>query len=150
VHTEHLQNVRIINVIAGWLVALAVTSLLLIALVAIGIVPRDTAGSGGIGGIIAQLAGFATGGYFAAFRSLRAPLLHGVAIGMTSLVAAAGLTAISALFFPGAQWASIGAGYVVVFLLTQMVAAALGALVGYNIAVRGRPGLGEPDVPAGA
>jgi hypothetical protein len=148
VHTEHLQNVRLINVLAGWLIALAVTSLLLLALVAVGIVPRDTTGTGGFGGLLAQLAGFAVGGYTTAFRTLRAPILHGVAIGVTSLIAAVGLTAISAVFFPGVQWSALSPGYVVVFLLVQMIAAVLGALLGYNMAIRGKPGLTEPDVPS--
>lgn len=39
-HTEHLQNVHTARVLAGWLVAIAVTSLIILALIGLGQIGR--------------------------------------------------------------------------------------------------------------
>jgi hypothetical protein len=129
-HTEHLQNVSVVRVIVGWLVSVAVASLVLFALVAIGIVPPDATGTGGVGGLLALAVGFGAGGYVTGFGALRAPILHGVAIGLTSLVAAIGLSVLSAALFPGASWSALPPFLMSALLFTQVAAAVLGALLG--------------------
>jgi hypothetical protein len=146
-HTEHLANVRPGRVGAAWLVAVATTSLLLFAFVAAGLVPPDGTGTGGPGVFAAQALGFAAGGFFAGIRGVSAPILHGVALGLVSLLVAALLSGLSAAVAPGTQAAVYLSLTAVASLATQIAAAVIGALVGYNIAVRGRPGLGEPEPP---
>ncbi len=145
-HTEHLRNVGVVRVVVGWLIAVAVTSLLLLALLGVGLVSPQ-AGTGSWGGVLALVIGFACGGFVVAIRALRAPILHGIAIGITSLVAASAFASINGIITPGTRWTELRASAVVLLVMAQFVAAVVGALIGYNIAVRGKPGLGEPDLP---
>lgn len=143
-HTEHLQNVRYGWVVAGWLVAIAATSLVVFIFEASGFV-----GTGGtrdsIASLIAVVAGFAAGGFFAGFRARRAPVLHGIGIGLASLVAWVLVNLIAATLLDAIGWESVSAGFAVGLVLMQVVAAVVGALLGYNLATRGKPGLGEHE-----
>jgi hypothetical protein len=61
-HTEHLNNVRAGRVAFGWFISAAVTSLVVIAMIAAGVLSRD--GLGGTGwGLLAIAAGFFAGGW---------------------------------------------------------------------------------------
>lgn len=144
-HTEHLRNVGIVRVIVGWLIAVSVASLLMLALLGFGIAPPDS--TGGWAGFLAMAVGFGAGGFAVGFRALRAPILHGIAIGLTSLVAASAFAAINALMSPGTRWTDMRPSAVILLVFGQFAAAVVGALMGYNVAIRGRPGLGEPDAP---
>jgi hypothetical protein len=66
-------------------------------------------------------------------------------MGLMSLVAWAGLNAVASLLFPGVVWEALTPGLAVALLLIQIVAAVLGALMGYNLATRGKPGLTEHE-----
>jgi hypothetical protein len=48
---------------------------------------------------------------------------------------------------PVTRWADLSANDVILLVLAQFAAAVIGALLGCNLAVRGKPGLGEPDLP---
>ena len=140
--TEHLQNVHLGWVTAGWLIAAAVTSLVVIAYAAIGIVGPD--GSMGTGwSLLAVLVGFYVGGMFTGFRSIDAPILHGVAIGVFSLVAWLVLNLVVTAIVAGAQWQALTPTGTAAVLLLQMAAAVAGAWTGHTIAVRGGPDLSE-------
>ncbi|HEX2094543.1 MAG TPA: hypothetical protein VHG28_19215, partial [Longimicrobiaceae bacterium] len=106
-HTEHLQNVRPSWVAFGWFAAAAVTGLALVALSALGIL-HPTADSGGVWVLLAVLVGFFSGGWLVGWRTGEAPVLHGVGIGLFSLVVwfASNLLA-SALGF--AEWTGLNA-----------------------------------------
>lgn len=143
-HTEHLQNVRATRVAAGWLVAVAVTSLA--ALVAVGFQLVDAAAQFSTTWSLATvIVGFFAGGFFAGFRAIQAPILHGIAIGLASLVVWVVVNAIASVAFGALEWAGLTAGLAVALVLAQMVAAVIGALMGYNIALRGKPGLSEHE-----
>lgn len=145
-HTEHLNNVGFVRVIVGWLIAVAVASLLMLAVIGFGVISPD-ATTGGWAGMLIMVLGFGMGGFFAGFRALRAPILHGIAIGLTSLVAAAAFAFLNDLVSPDTRWTDLRASAVILLVFAQFASAVIGALVGYNLAVRGKPGLGEPDVP---
>lgn len=146
-HTEHLQNVRYGWVIAGWLVAIAVVSIVVFIFEASGFVegggPRDALAS-----LIAVIAGFAAGGFFAGFRALEAPILHGIGIGLMSLVAWVVVNLVAATVLDLAGWQSLTPAFAVGLVLVQVVAAVVGALLGYNVATRGKPGLSEHEPEA--
>ena len=145
-HTEHLQNVRIGRVLGGWLVSIAIVSLAMLAAVGVTSILRPGESDiGAVSSLIAVVVGFWLGGFTTGFRALQAPILHGVAIGLTSLVAAAGLNAVMSLLRGHAMLAGVTPGLTVALLLAQITAAVLGALVGYNVALRGRPSLGEHE-----
>lgn len=145
-HTEHLQNVSIRRVVAGWLVAIAVASLVAMSLLGAGIMDDDTTAANTRWSMVAIAAGFFAGGFFAGFRALQAPVLHAGGIAVTSLAAWVLLNALSTLAFAGRwQWQAMTPEFAIGVLMVQLVAAVLGALIGYNMAVRGRPGLREHE-----
>ena len=140
-HTEHLQNVRLTRVIAGWLVAIAISSLLVFMLLAAGFLDGDSGDSWWSALVV--LIGFWAGGFFAGFRAMQAAILHGIAIGLTSLIVWFVLNVAATLFVPDFRWASLTPRLAIGLLLAQMTAAVIGALMGYNTATRGRPSLEE-------
>jgi hypothetical protein len=127
-HTEHLQNVRWGRVAAGWLVAIAATSVIVFGFVLVGLMgesaPRDT-----VWAITAVAAGFLVGGWFTGSGSLEAPILHGVAMGLMSLVVWVGLNLIMVIAFRGATWEALTAGATASVILTQIVAAIAGCWI---------------------
>lgn len=135
--TEHLQNVHAGWVAAGWLVAAAVTSLVLIALAGIGVVEEGGIISAGWT-ILAVLIGFYIGGMFTGFLSMDAPILHGIAIGIFSLVAWLVLNLL-ATSFGGGSWQGLSPTATAALLLLQLAAAVGGAWTGHVIATRGGP-----------
>jgi hypothetical protein len=84
-HTEHLQNVRPSWVAFGWFAAAAVAGLALVGLSVVGIL-HPTADSGGLWVLLAVLVGFFFGGWLVGWRTGSAPVLHGVGIGLFSLI----------------------------------------------------------------
>lgn len=140
-HTEHLNNVGIGPVLMGWFIAVAIASLLLLTLLGFG-----SGDSLDWGPALAVVAGFLAGGFACGFRALRAPVLHGIAIGLVSVLAATALALVGDLIGP-ARWSDLGANAVIILVMAQFAAAVIGSLLGYNVAVRGKPGLGEPDLP---
>jgi predicted acyltransferase len=141
-HTEHLQNVRYGWVIAGWLVAIAVTSLVVFMFEASGFV-GETGARDNIASLVSVLAGFMAGGFFAGFRARRAPVLHGIGIGLTSLVAWVLVNLIASALLDTVGWSALTPGVAVGLVLMQVVAAIVGALLGYNLVTEGKPGLSE-------
>ena len=143
-HTEHLQNVRYGWVIAGWLVAIAATSLVVFIFEASGFV-GETGTQDNIASLVSVLAGFIAGGFFAGFRARRAPVLHGIGIGLTSLVAWVVVNLIASTLLDAVGWSGLTAGLALGLVLLQVVAAIVGALLGYNLATEGKPGLTEHE-----
>ena len=141
-HTEHLQNVKLSRVLSGWLVACAVSALSIFAITAMGWFDPDT-GAGALWSGTAVLIGFWAGGYATGFRAMQAPVLHGVAIGLCTLLIWFALNLIATLFFPSAGWEALTPALAVGILLVQIAAAVVGALMGYNMALKGRPTLEE-------
>lgn len=144
-HTEHLQNVTIGRVVGGWLVAIAMTSLAIFVLLGSGMMSDEPDATNTWWSVVAVAAGFFAGGFFTGFRALQAPVLHAAGIGIVSLAAWAVLNALAAMLLPDWSWPSLTPDLAVGLLLTQLLAAIVGALIGYNIALRGRPGLAEHE-----
>jgi hypothetical protein len=143
-HTEHLQNVRAGSVLAGWLVAAAVTSLILLTFAAVGLLDAEGVTGGTLRSVFALAVGFLAGGWFTGLRTVSAPVLHGVAIGLTSLVAWLIVNTVIDLAFPSTErWDALTPTVTTAVLVVQIAAAVVGALVGYNVALRGRVSLKE-------
>jgi hypothetical protein len=132
-HTEHLQNVRPGRVAAGWLVAIAITSFVVFVFIMLGLMgegaERDTAWA-----ITAVAVGFLLGGWFTGYGTLDAPVLHGVALGLTSLVAWVALNLVMIAAFRGAAWEGLTASATLLVILTQIVAAVGGCWAGARAA----------------
>jgi len=145
-HTEHLQNVTFGRVLGGWLVAIAVTSFVVLAFIASGMSAEAPTAASSIASLVAVIVGFLAGGFFVGFRARRAPILHGVAMGLVSIVAWVIANVLSELLTSAADWTGLGPAIAIGLVLAQMVAATVGALLGYNLVLRGKPGLQE-DMP---
>ena len=144
-HTEHLQNVTLGRVAAAWLVAIAVTSLVALALISMGLLTEESTALDTWWSALAVIAGFFAGGFFAGFRAIEAPILHAAAMGLMSLVVWFIVNALAALVFTGWATESLTAQLTIALLLAQLGAAMVGALLGYNVALRGKPGLSEHE-----
>jgi hypothetical protein len=134
-HTEHLQNVRPVILIAAWLVAFAVTSLILLALVGLQLVDPDEASTRVAIGAVAF--GFFVGGAFAGLRARQAPILYGVALGLLSLLIAVVLNVLLSTLLRDFEGGGLAPDVSVTLLLIQIVSAVLGARTGYRFALRG-------------
>jgi hypothetical protein len=130
-HTEHLQNVRWRIVVVGWLIAVAVASLLIIVVIGLNLVDPDSA-TGTRVAIGAIALGFFAGGLFAALRAGTAPMLHGVLIGLLSLLVWFVLNAITAVLFRDFGWQALTPNLAIALVLVMIVAAVLGARSGFR------------------
>lgn len=136
-HTEHLQRVRISIVVAAWLVAIAVASLIIVSLLGLNVLDAEsTAGTRASIGAVAI--GFFVGGLFAGLRAREAPILHGAALGITSLIVWFVLNFLSAMLFNDVGWQALTPELTITLVLIQMVAAILGARYGYRITLKSR------------
>ncbi|MDP9348931.1 MAG: hypothetical protein M3P24_07310 [Gemmatimonadota bacterium] len=127
-HTEQLQNVRPTWVAFGWFAAASVTGLAMVALIALGILsPASENGGGWI--LLALVIGFLAGGWLVGWRTGKAPLLHGIGIGLFSLVAWL-LLNLFADVTDLADWSGLTPGLTAGILLLQIASAAGGAWYG--------------------
>lgn len=133
-HTEHLQNVHPVRIMAGWLVAMAVTSIVVFGQIMLGLMagegPGDTAWA-----VLAVAAGFLVGGWFTGMRTVEAPILHGIALGLTTLLVWA-LVNVVAIPFGMEEWTGLTPSSTVAILLVQIVAAIAGCWTGTAAARR--------------
>jgi len=137
-HTEHLNNVKAGRVAFGWFVSAAVTSLIVIALIAAGLLSRD--GTGGTAwGLLATFVGFFAGGWYIGMRAGRAPILHAVGIGLFSLLLWLLVNLIPGQALHADSW-NVGAAYGAGLILLQIVAAAIGGRIASRDAREGAVG----------
>lgn len=123
-HTEHLNNVRPGAVALGWFISVCVLSLVVIAMIAVGLLSRDGVG-GTPWGLLATALGFFAGGWFVGMRTGAAPILHAVAMGLFSLLLWMVVNLLPGQMLHAETW-SVGAAYGAGLILLQIVAAALG------------------------
>lgn len=129
-HTEHLTNVHPVRVLAGWLVALAVAGVALFGAVALGLMgPESDPTADATAAISAVALGFLVGGWFTGARTVEAPILHGIALGLTSLVAWVILN-VAGMLFGMADWTGLGGSATIAVLFVQILAAVLGCWIG--------------------
>lgn len=139
-HSEHLNNVSFASVLVGWFVSAGVAALLVLLLTAVGWMADEPST---VWAIIAVAIGFFAGGYLTGTRDIEAPILHGVGIGLTTLVAWFVLNVL-ATFIDAAAYSGLSATATAGLLLVQMIAAIGGALLADRRALRGEDLSGEP------
>jgi hypothetical protein len=133
-HTEHLQNVRPITVVVGWLIAVAVTSLIMLSLAGLNLI--DPAAPSTRAAMAAVAFGFIAGGAFAGMRAAQAPILHGVAMGLFSLLVWFVLGLLSQSFSTGSSW-DLTRDLTITAVVVQIICSIVGARLGYRFALRG-------------
>ena len=133
-HSEHLQNVSALWVFLGWLVAIAATSVVVVALSAAGLMRPDGTPVGWAW--LSVAIGFWVGGYLTGTRDIEAPILHGVGIGLMTLVAWFILNVLVAFLGDG-SWIAVSALETAGVLVLQMAAAVAGSWIADRRALRG-------------
>lgn len=137
-HTEHLRNVHPGWVVSGWLVAIAVSSLILLVLAGAGLDATPDGAVELVWTAIAVAAGFFVGGFSIGYRAaVDAPVLHGIGIGLTTLIAWLPLNVLVDLVFNIGESSALTPGQTVAFLLVQMLTAVGGTWTGHNLALAG-------------
>lgn len=134
-HSEHLTNVHPGWAAVGWVVAIAVTAVVHLALVGTGLLPAG--GPELVGGVVAVTLGFFAGGFFVGLRWSDAPILNGAAIALLSLI----LLFLSALLAPtplGDRLPLEDPALTLGSLVLQLAAAVGGALAGRSVVLRGQ------------
>jgi hypothetical protein len=127
-HTEQLRSLRPGTALLGWFIGAAVVSLVVIAMIAVGLLRRD--GTGGTGwGLLAIAVGFMAGGWWVGWRAGAAPILYGVAMGLVSLLVYFLVNLVPGALLDAQSW-SVGPAYVAGLLLLQIAAAAVGGRIG--------------------
>ena len=127
-HTEHLQNVHPVRILAGWLVAVAATAVVVFGFIVLGLMGEE-AGPDAVWAVLAVAAGFLVGGWFTGMRTLEAPILHGIALGLTSLLVWVVLNVVVLAVGLG-EWSGLSATATLVVVLTQIAAAVAGCWIG--------------------
>jgi hypothetical protein len=124
-HTEHLENVKLGRVGFGWFVSVSITGVLFFLFIALGVLEPavSTANLWMVGAIVA---GFYGGGWYTGYRAGAAPILHGVGIGLFSLLVWF-LANLLGQMVQAAAWNDPPLGFAAGALLLQMAAAAAGA-----------------------
>ena len=120
--SEQLGNLHPGWVVAGWLVAVAVTAMLYIGGVGLGLVPPD--GGALVWPSVSLAGGFFVGGLLVGMRWSDAPILHGAAITFLSV-----LVWFVALLL-GAPGSSPGVAFALGVILLQLVASCFGGWMG--------------------
>lgn len=133
-HSEHLTNVQLSWVAFGWFVAFAVTSSLLLLMVASGMMTTSVTGEAvGVGAAVAV--GWAVGGFITGFRTAAAPILHGAAMALFTFVAWFVVNLVLGGLTTGvAAWEGLPSRVAAFALLVQGAAAILGCWLGYRYA----------------
>jgi hypothetical protein len=126
---EHIRNVRPSWVAFGWFIAVSVTALILLAMVSFGLVgeepPNETLWVG-----LALLVGFFATGFFVGTRVAAAPVLHGLGMGLFSIVAWVLVNLFAGEPTGQTTWRSLDAYSLAGLLVLQAVAAVVGARLG--------------------
>lgn len=143
-HTEHLRNLHPGWVVGGWLLALAVTSVVFMVGVGLGLIGPERAGTGVVVPATVML-GFYAGGLFVGLRWADAPILHGAAITFLSVL----VWFVGNLLVPGyAAGEQLGLdrpGFILGMVVLQLVATVAGGWTGRRLVLRGSV---PPEPPA--
>lgn len=140
--SEHLSNLHPGWVAGGWLIAVAVTSAAYLALVGAGLLPQGAAAAFGVAAAMA--AGFFVGGLFVGLRWSDAPILHGAAITLVSVM----VWFVGSLTLPGRLEGWSGPTPAVLgLILVQLAASSAGGWVGRRLVLG--PGPVQNDTGAG-
>jgi putative membrane protein (TIGR04086 family) len=124
-HTEHLENVKAGRVGFGWFVSVAFTGVLFFLFVTLGVLDPNVS-TANLWMVLAIVAGFFAGGWYTGRRARAAPLLHGIGIGLTSLLVWF-LANLLGELVGVTTWTDPPMAFAAGALLLQMTAAAAGA-----------------------
>jgi hypothetical protein len=126
---ESIRSVRPSWVAFGWFVAVAITSLVLLAMDAFGMMGGDEQ-TESLWVAVSLVVGFTGAGFLVGTRVVAAPVLHGVAIGMFSVLAWVAINLFVGEPTGEAAWRDLDARTLSGLLVLQAVAAVVGTRLG--------------------
>jgi FtsH-binding integral membrane protein len=130
--SERLQDLKPTWIAFGWFIAVAVMGLIMLTLVSVDVIRPDTPAEQ-IWTAAAIAIGFVAGGALAGYRAGTAPILHGLLLGLFSVV----IWVLANLFLgePLGQtaWGGLAFEAAAGLLLLQTVAALVGARIGVRL-----------------
>ncbi|MGH7459322.1 MAG: hypothetical protein ACREKN_09645 [Longimicrobiaceae bacterium] len=118
----------------GWFVAAGATSLFLLGMAALGVVGVDDSGAGAGWTTAALAAGFFLGGFFTGARAGSAPWVHGVGMGLFSLLAWLLVNLFAGEPAGEPTWRSLSLTATAFLLAVQAFAAVVGCALGARLA----------------
>lgn len=127
--TESIERLRPSWIAFGWFIAAAITSLILLGLIALGVITDDPQGEGAWVAF-AFLVGFAVAGFFVGVRAGISPILHGVGMGFFSLVVFFAVNLFAGEPTGQTAWREISTATAMWLILLQTVAAVVGTRAG--------------------
>lgn len=128
-YSEHIGNLHPGWVVGGWLVAVSVASGVFLALVGLGFLGSDSAESAMLVSVCIVV-GFFVGGFFVGVRWVDAPILHGVAITVLSVLVWFLGEVILPRFAPGIASPTGPSAFALGVVLLQLVSAVAGGWAG--------------------
>lgn len=126
---ERLDRIRLSWVAFGWFIAASITALVLLALAASGLVADDPT-TEGVRVALAFVVGFTLAGVIVGMRVADAPALHGLGIGLFSVVAWFGANLLFGEATGQTAWSALPGETVAGMLVLQAAAAVVGARMG--------------------
>jgi hypothetical protein len=127
--TESLARLRPTWIAFGWFIAAAITSLILLGLLGLGIISDDPQEEG-TWVALAFLVGFSVAGFFVGVRVGVSPILHGVGMGLFSLVVFVLVNLLAGEPTGGTAWRSMTTSTALWLILLQTVSAIVGTRAG--------------------
>jgi hypothetical protein len=124
-----LKMIRWDWVAYGWFMAVALASLLLLGMNALGVI-GETPGDESLGVALALVIGFLTMGFFIGTRVVAAPVLHGIGMALISGIAWFLVNLFAEAVVGGATWWPVAPMTILSLFGLQAIAAVLGARVG--------------------
>jgi len=127
--TESFVRLRPSWIAFGWFIAAAVTSLILLGLIGLGLISDDPQAEG-TWVAVAFLIGFAVAGFFVGVRAGISPILHGVGMGLFSLLVFALANLLAGEPVGQTAWREVSTATALWLILLQTVAAIVGTRAG--------------------
>lgn len=132
---ESVRSLRPAWIGFGWFIAASLTSVLLFGMIALELI-RPEAPTEGMGVALALTIGFFVAGFFVGTRVNAAPILHGVGMGLSSVIVWVALNLFAGEPTGSAAWDTVPVGVAVGLLALQTAAAVVGTRAGVRFARR--------------
>lgn len=133
--SESVSNVRPSWIGLGWFIGAALTSFIIFVLIVLGLIQAN-APTEGMGVSLALLTGFVIGGFVTGMRVKAAPFLHGLGMGVLSIIVWVVINLLAGEAVAGSGWSTISVARMAAMLVLQTASSIVGARAGVRFANR--------------
>jgi hypothetical protein len=128
--TERFSDIHPTWIAFGWFLSVAVAGFFLFLFIVLGLLTTDTLEGGAVWTAVAILLGFVGGGFLTGLRVAAAPVLHGIGIGLFSLLAFLVVNLVPGEALGASAWREIPISQAAGLLTLQAASAVVGARFG--------------------